>query len=147
MNSVGAFSPKAFLQSQLTSQISSGQIKASDKQALTSALDDIGKALESSKGGSSGAGDIASKIDDLISSQEKAGKLTSDQASELRGLFSDVFANGPQGAGQGSAASASSQDDIIDQFLKILQQANQSGYTSAGSSATSTNSLLLDVMA
>lgn len=147
MNSIGAFSPKAYLQSQLTSQISSGQIKASDKEALTSALDDIGKALESSKGSTSSPGDIGSKIDELISSQEKTGKLTSDQASELRELFSDAFANGPQQAGQGSSANASGQDDIIAEFLKMLQQNNQYGYTSAGGSATSTNSLLLDVMA
>lgn len=147
MNSIGSFSPRAFLQGELTSQISSGQIKASDKAALTSALDDIDSALKTAGAGSSGPADMASKIDDLISEQEKTGKLTSEQASELRDFFSDVFAKGPQQAGQGSGTSASDQNDIIDQFLKVLQEASQYGYTSVGGSAVSTNSLLLDVTA
>lgn len=71
MNSIGAFSPRAFLQEQLNTHISTGQIKSSDKDALTSALDEIGASLGGPPADKASIDDIASKIDSLISQQEK----------------------------------------------------------------------------
>ncbi|WP_311966846.1 hypothetical protein [Bradyrhizobium australiense] len=43
--------------------------------------------------------DLKAKIDDLISGEVASGKLTSDQGTELQGLFKAALANGPGGAG------------------------------------------------
>ena len=95
---------------------------------------------------------MKSKIDDLINGQVSSGKLTSDQATELQGVFKAAFANGPGGAGPGgpggpggaggprpaamavrrpsdsasssddSSSSTTSIDDILKQFLQSLQE-------------------------
>ncbi len=94
-------SPLQKLQAELQSEVSSGAISSSDQSALSSALTDIDSALQSSlTSGSKGSpGDLKSKIDNLISSEVSGGKLTSDQATELKGVFKAAFANGPGGAG------------------------------------------------
>jgi hypothetical protein len=96
------------------------------------------------------AGDLKSRIDDLINGEVSSGKLTSDQASELQGVFKAAFANGPDAAGGPGGAggaggahhghgghggpkpadsssssdgtsSGTSADDILQQFLQSLQ--------------------------
>ncbi len=95
-------SPLQKLQDELQSQVTSGAISSNDQGALSSALTDIDSQVQSSRSSdqsSSGKpGDIKSKIDDLISSEVSSGKLTSDQATELQGVFKAAFANGPGGA-------------------------------------------------
>ncbi len=39
---------------------------------------------------------MKSKLDDLISQEVSSGKLTSDQATELQGVFKAAFAQGPE---------------------------------------------------
>src|SRR5262249_17510436 len=142
-------SPLQKLQDELQSEVSSGAISSSDQAALSSALDDIDSALQSSKASdqSSGTrpspGDLQSKIDDLIAGEVSSGKLTSDQATELQGVFKAAFANGPQGGPQGAggpppadgtsttgstsdasssgSSSTSTTDDILKEFLQLLQ--------------------------
>src|SRR5258706_1702423 len=98
-------SPLQKLQAELQAEVSSGAISSSDQSALSSALNDIDSSVQSSQssGQSSGTqssrGDLHSKIDDLISGEVSSGKLTSDQATELQGLFKQAFAKGPGGAG------------------------------------------------
>ena len=103
-------SPLQKLQDELQSEVSSGAISSTDQDALSSALTDIDFSIQSSRASdqSSGSkpGDIKSKIDDLISSEVSSGKLTSDQATELQGVFKAAFANGPGGAGGDASAPA-----------------------------------------
>src|SRR5271169_5530634 len=143
-------SPLQKLQDELQAEVNSGAISSSDQAALSSALTDINSSLQSnpasaSAGGTnSSPGDLKSKIDSLIAGEVSSGKLTSDQATELQGVFKAAFANGadgPSGTGgahhshhghhagpppnDGSAAidstSSSSANDILQQFLQSLQ--------------------------
>ena len=182
-------SPLQRLQDELQSEVSSGAISSSDQTALSSALTDIDTALQDSRAGdqSSGTrpspGDLQSKISDLISSEVSSGTLTSDQATELQGVFKAAFANGPGGAGgppgagqaggpsggpppggppptDGSSStdgtdnssSSTSVDDILKQFLQLLQNSlsasSSTSYSATGNStnstATASSALLID---
>ena len=98
-------SPLQKLQDELLSEVKSGAIKSSDQDALASALTDIDSAMQASRTSDQASGtrpshaDLKSKIDDLIAGEVSSGKLTSDQATELQGIFKAAFANGPGGAG------------------------------------------------
>src|SRR3954464_13137104 len=97
-------SPLQKLQDELLSEVKSGAIKSSDQDALASALTDIDSAMQASRAGDQANGTrpspdgLKSKIDDLIAGEVSSGKLTSDQATELQGIFKAAFANGPGGA-------------------------------------------------
>jgi len=150
-------SPLQKLQDELLSEVKSGAISSSDKDALASALTDIDSSIQSSRASDQASGtrpspgDLKSKIDDLIKGEVSSGKLTSDQATELQGVFKAAFANGPGGAGgpggpggpggaggpppghggpppsdsasssDDSSSSTTSIDDILKQFLQSLQ--------------------------
>jgi hypothetical protein len=160
-------SPLQKLQDELQSEVNSGAVNSSDKDALSAALTDIDSAMQASRASDRASGtrpspaDMESKIDDLIAGQVSSGKLTSDQATELQGIFKAAFANGPGGAGgsggprgaggpplggpppggpppagdasssDDSSSSTNSIDDILKQFLESLQE-----QLSASSSST-----------
>ena len=97
--------PLQQLQAELQSEVNSGAISSSDQSALSSALTNINSSLQ---GGSASApasgtnlppGDLKSKIDNLIAGEVSSGKLTSDQATELQGIFTAAFANGGSAPG------------------------------------------------
>src|SRR5437868_7311324 len=122
MTSVSAVSSSSYLtplqqlQKELKSEVTSGKISATDATALSSALTDIDSSLQgSSSSGSSGTqsapGDLKSKIDDLISGEVSSGKLTSDQATELKDVFKNTFANGGPGGPPPSDSDSSSSTD------------------------------------
>src|SRR6476469_4455477 len=149
-------SPLQKLQDELQSEVNSGAVSTSDQDALSSALSDIdtslqaGRASDQASGTRPVPGDLKSKIDDLINGEVSSGKLTSDQATELQGIFKAAFANGPGGAGGGhggpggpggaggpppgpppsdgasssddSSSSTTAADDIFKQFLQSLQE-------------------------
>jgi len=98
-------SPLQKLQDELLSEVNSGAISSSDKDALSTALTDIDSAMQASRTSDQASGtrpspdQLKSKIDDLINGEVSSGKLTSDQATELQGIFKAAFANGPAGAG------------------------------------------------
>ena len=97
-----SFSPLSRLQSELTSEVSSGAISSGDQSALSSALNDIDASLKSqaqSGGSRPSPGAMKSKIDSLIAGEVKDGKLTSAQADELKNVFANAFQGGPGGAG------------------------------------------------
>jgi hypothetical protein len=93
-------SPLQKLQDQLQAEVNSGAISSSDQSALSSALTDInsslqnGSASDPASGTNSSPGDLKSKIDGLIANEVSSGKLTSDQATELQGVFKAAFADG-----------------------------------------------------
>jgi hypothetical protein len=168
-------SPLQKLQDELQAEINSGTIGSSDQDALSSALTDIDSSLQSSRASDSAGGtrpspgDLKSKIDDLIAGEVSSGKLTSDQATELQGVFKAAFANGPGGAGgpggpggahgghdgppptdsasstdsTSSSSGTSSADDILQQFLQSLQESlsasSSTPYGATGSSSTASN--------
>ena len=165
-------SPLQKLQDELLSEVKSGAIKSSDQDALASALTDIDSAMQASRASGQASGtrpspaDMKSKIDELIAGEVSSGKLTSDQATELQGIFKAAFANGPGGAGgpggprgaggpppggpppsddasssEDSSSSTTSIDDILKQFLQSLQESlsdsSSTSYGASGSSSTS----------
>jgi len=156
-------SPLQKLQDALLSEVKSGAIKSSDQDALASALTDIDSAMQSSRASDQASGtrpspaDLKSKIDDLINGEVSSGKLTSDQATELQGIFKAAFANGPGGAGgpppggpppadgasssDDTSSSTTSIEDILKQFLESLQESlSASSSTSYGATGTSSTS-------
>jgi hypothetical protein len=169
--------PLQKLQAELQSEVNSGTISSSDQTALSSALTDIDASLQSSRASDSTSGtkpspdDLKSKIDNLIAGEVSSGKLTSDQATELKGVFKAAFANGPGGAhgnhggpppsdssassstdSSSSSGSTSSVADILQQFLQSLQSSLSSssstsygatGNTSTASTSSSSFSALL----
>ena len=173
-------SPLQKLQDELLSEVKSGAIKSSDQDALAAALTDIDSAMQASRASDQASGtrpspaDLKSKIDDLISGEVTSGKLTSDQATELQGIFKAAFANGPGGAGgpggpggpppggpppsgdasssDDTSSSSTSIDDILKQFLESLQEqlsaSSSTSYSASGttssSSSASFSALLID---
>src|SRR5436309_5488620 len=106
--STSAYSPLDLLKKELAKEVSSGSISSTDQTALTSALTDIDSALKGGASSSSSSSssssppspdEMQSKIDDLIQSEVSSGKLTSDQASGLKNVFSSTFSNSANGAG------------------------------------------------
>jgi hypothetical protein len=161
----GAFaSPRDRLLSELQSQISSGEISATNETALTTALDSIDSTLRSEGAAARESGsrppsptDMSDKISSLIDEQVAAGKLTSEQAEELKGVFEQAMQGGPVGAGgpppggpppggpppsggeeEVDASSSTSSDSEVAQlladFLKLVQdsQSRTSNYGSDG---------------
>jgi hypothetical protein len=159
-------SPLQKLRDELLSEVKSGAIKSSDQDALASALTDIDSAMQASRASDPASGTrpspdgLKSKIDGLIAGEVSSGKLTSDQATELQGIFKAAFANGPGGAGgaggpppggpppadgasssDDSSSSTTSIDDILKQFLQSLQdQLSASSSTSYGATGSSSSS-------
>src|SRR5215475_9060124 len=163
-------SPLERLQNELQSEVSAGTISSNDQDALSSALDDIDQALQSQRqsdqasGVRPARGEMKSKIDDLIAQEVQNGKLTSDQADELKNVFAKTFEHhgdggpggpggagggpdcGPGGASDASAASDTSSTDstsqLLQDFLKMLQQSSQdSTYGANGNSNSSSLSI------
>jgi hypothetical protein len=158
------------LQNELQSEVSSGAISTDDQNALSTALDDIDATLRSQRPEPGSArpsrSEVKSKIDDLIGSEVQNGKLTSDQAEELKNVFAKAFshggdgAGGPQGApggpggppapGGASDASASSNssdqlNQILSDFLKSVQQSlsKNSTYDASGDTGSVSISALV----
>jgi hypothetical protein len=167
-------SPRDLLQNELSSEISAGTISSADGSALSSALDDIDTAMQSDRASATGGqppspGDMKKKIDGLIASEVQNGKLTDDQATELQNVFAKAFQNGgpggapggPGGLGGagGGTSSASSSDSsgtqsssssdnttqLLQDFLKLLQDSQgTTGYDASGDAQSKLTSLLVN---
>lgn len=158
--------PLQKLQQELQAELAKGTVATGDSDALSSALSEIDQSLKSDSSGQSGSaqskpGDIKSKIDDLIDAQVSSGKLTTDQATELQGVFKAAFAGGPGGAGgpppgpppSDSASTDTSSstdstttdtDSALQKLLAALQESlaassSTNSYSATGSSASATN--------
>jgi hypothetical protein len=168
--STSAYSPLDLLKKELAKEVSSGTVSSTDQTTLSSALEDIDKALKSDASSSSSSSSsstppspdqMKSKIDDLIQSEESSGKLTSAQATELKNVFANAFAGGPGGAGGASSAASSSDSsstdssssssssttsdvqDLLKKLLEALQSSNSqtsSSYSSSGTTSSSATS-------
>lgn len=168
------FSPLSRLKSELASEVSAGTVNSADQSALSSALDDIDSAMQANKPSAGSArpsrDEMQSKISDLIDGEVSSGKLTSDQADELKNVFSSAFKGGPGGPGgaggpppgpppsgvagsSDSSSSTSSSGDVskmLSDFLQTLMDSNSksSSYGASGDSLTSQlQSLIVDYQA
>ena len=156
MSSIGSatasqqsFSPLKMLQTELASEVKAGTVSSADQSALSSALDDIDKAMQSSKpsaGSRPSPDEMKSKIDSLISDEVSSGKLTSDQADELKGVFAKAFQGGPGGPGAGGAGGSKSSKDTDpadtngDGTVSAVEQAAYNAKSTTSSDSTSSTS-------
>ncbi|BAM90557.1 conserved hypothetical protein [Bradyrhizobium oligotrophicum S58] len=178
-SSMSGLSPLDLLKQELTKEVSAGKVSSTDQTALSSALDDIDSALKSGSSSSSSSTTsstppspeaMKSKIDDLIQGEVDSGKLTSDQASELKNVFASAFSGGPGGAGgpppsgdsssdttsstssSSSSSTSSDVEELLKKLLDALQSSNgskSSSYSASGtsSSSSSSKSLVVDFSA
>jgi hypothetical protein len=138
-------SPRDRLQNELTTHATAGTVKSEDVQALTTALDDIDASLSAERT-SAGSGarpspsELTDKVNDLIDGLVDKGKLTDDQAEELKGVFASALPQGgpPPGPPPGGGASGKETDSskLLSDSLKLLQESNaqSTGYGANGSS-------------
>ncbi len=103
MTSVSSTGWGTGIQSLLQRQVTSGAIPQGDQSALSSAINDIGGALRS---GTSTTGSIQDRVSGLIDNEVSSGKLTGDQATELKGLFAKAHGHMHHVHGGGGASSA-----------------------------------------
>lgn len=145
-------SPGDRMKQQLASAVSSGKVKAADQTALASALQDIDTAMKAG-GGSSATGTSSTtgrrhaggkeKIDGVIDQEVTDGKLTSDQATELKKLFADAAPkmHGAHGAGGPPPlpSTDTASDDSDTSLIDSLSAASASSSSSATGSTASTS--------
>lgn len=112
MTSISSNGWGSSIQSLLQQQVTAGTIPSGDQSALSSAISGIGNSVQSpATAGASMQTQVSSAIDSDVSS----GKLTTDQATELKGLFAKAHGGGHvhhgHGGGGASALDALFSDD------------------------------------
>lgn len=127
MTSVSSTGWGTGIQSLLQRQVTSGAIPKGDQSALSSAITDIGGALKS---GTSTSGSIQDRVSSLIDNEVSSGKLTGDQASELKGLFAKAHGHVHHAHGGGGASSA------LNDLLSPDGTTNADGTTSTATAST-----------
>ena len=163
-------SPNERMQQMLQSAVSAGTVKPADQSALSSALDGIDRALKSGASASGmEPGGMKTKVDGLIDQEVSSGKLTDDQATELKQVFAEAAQKmggahhhhgGPKGPPPSDDASTDTSDttttsadsaknaiDTLIGFLKKMEDtmSSSTNYTSSGtSSGSGLSSLLVD---
>ncbi len=120
------WSPLQRMQGQLQKAVNNGTVKAGDQDVLSAALTDISTQLQGNAAGSTGTpapGGMKSAIDGIISSDVSSGKLTSDQADELKSTFAQaaqkMHGHGGHHHGHGGGGGVSSTDPDSDDGTDI----------------------------
>jgi polyhydroxyalkanoate synthesis regulator phasin len=179
MSTAAMMSPSDRMKLALQSAVTAGSVKSSDQSALSSAIDDIGSAMKASGPPTAGTSPttMKTKVDGLVDQEVTDGKLTADQATELKSVFaqaaskmghhggpppsddSDDYSNNPLNLNAMSTTSGTSSADTtktaIDQLMAFLQKLEQSvssssTYGSKGTSSASSStssSMLIDTLA
>ncbi|NIJ31889.1 hypothetical protein [Sphingomonas oligoaromativorans] len=158
MTSISGNSWGSGIQALLQKQVTAGTIPSGDQSALSSAIGDIGKAIQSA---GTSAGSMKDQVSSAIDNEVSTGKLTTDQATELKGLFAKAHAGHAHHAHGGGGASAldslfsddgtdptstASSTTSTDPFATVAGDANSavdrlSSFVSSLRSAVSSNSL------
>ena len=125
MTSVSSTGWGTGIQSLLQRQVTSGAIPQGDQSALSSAINDIGGALKS---GTSSSGSVQDRVSGLIDNEVSSGKLTGDQATELKGLFAKAHGHMHHVHAGGGASSA------LNDLLSPDSTTNADGTTTATAS-------------
>ena len=167
-------SPLTRLQAQLGTEVQAGSVKASDRDALTTALGSIDSKLKEGRGqeASSSRPDPASfktRIDDLIAKQVSSGSLTSDQADELKTVFSAAAPGRPPEGGEATGRAGdppppsqpsestraaqprdtteADRDALLQQFVEQVRSSVASSYSAGGAANRATRPLVFDLSA
>jgi len=135
-----SWSPLTRMQNQLQSAVNNGTVQAGDQDALSAALTDISSALQANATGSTGTpapGSAKSTIDNIISNDVSSGKLTSDQATELKSVFAQAAQKmhghgGHHHHGGGGMPSVDSDSDTDGSNTDPITGATQTAATSFG---------------
>jgi chitodextrinase len=104
------------IQSLLQQQVSTGAIPSTDQSALSSAITSIGSTLGAGSTASTAATastqptSMQDEVDGMIDQQVSSGKLTGDQATELKGLFAKAHGHMHVHAGGGGSSSSALSD-------------------------------------
>jgi hypothetical protein len=130
MTSISNTSWGSGIQSLLQKQVTAGTIPSGDQSALSSAISDIGNALQS---GGTTAGSMKDQVSSAIDNEVSSGKLTTDQASELKGLFAKAHGAGHVHHGHGGGG-ASALDSLF-------SDDSSTDATNTASSTSTTNPL------
>lgn len=136
--SYASHSPRDRLLTQLQSAVTAGSVKQTDQTALSGAIDDIGSALRASGPPAQGAAptSMKDKVDSLIDQEVKDGKLTDDQATELKQVFADAsrtMGHHHHAHGTDGGASAGSGGDCDGDGGNAATQAASTASTTTGS--------------
>ena len=135
-------SPSDRIKQQLAAAIASGNVKAGDKGAVSGALDDIGAAMDASAPTRRAANQ--DKIGDLIDKQVSDGKLSEDQAADIKALFADAMQQlggllnaGSQPAAADDDADAMNDNTAVDYGLQALASLPSPGSPAGGADSMS----------
>ena len=133
-------SPGERMQARLQAAVASGSIKSADQTALSAALGDIGTTLKADKASNTAAEStsrisIKDKVANLIDTEVSNGKLTADQATEMKSLFAQAAPalSGPHGHHGGHHHPDNDGDDG-----RAVALSDTSGTSASSSTATST---------
>jgi len=166
-------SPNERTQQMLQTAVLAGTVKSADQSALSGALDDVDTAMKNgASAGTMEPGGMKTKIDGLIDQEVSNGKLTDDQATELKQVFAQAAQKmggahhhgGPKGPPPSDdltstddstdtttiSTSTDSTKNAIDTLISFLKQmedkmSSSTNYTSQGtSSGSGLSSLLVD---
>lgn len=160
MNSIGGpgqnpygnmqrMSPEMRIGQEIQNLANSGEISTEDKDALSSALFEIGSALKSTRPANGvsppSRDELQTRIEGLISDQVEAGTLTEEQADQLSEVFETVAQGrpdggaGPKGPRPDGAGGPPPQDgfeseadSLLTDFLQQLHEQSATGYGSDG---------------
>lgn len=145
-------SPRDRLQQMLDNAVSAGSVSKTDETALSSALDDIDSQMQAGKpsaGGASGGTrtSMKDKVDGLIDSEVSSGKLTDDQATELKKMFAEAHKAMGHHGGPPPPPPASSTDDSEERLIDQIDAASSTSSTTSGTSSSSSSSSGSDPLA
>jgi hypothetical protein len=140
MSTAAMMSPNDRMKLALQSAVSAGSVKSADQSALSSAMDDIDTAMKSSGPPTAGTSQSAmkTKVDGLIDQEVSDGKLTSDQATELKSVYAQA-ASKMGHAHHGHGGPPPTDDDSDDPFSTTATSATATSATSTTSATSSTD--------
>ena len=150
MSAASMTSPGDRMKLRLQSMVSAGSVKSADQGALASALDDIGAAMKAGGAPAAGTdpGTMKTKVDSLVDQEVSDGKLTTDQATELKQVFAKAAhgLHGAHGAGGPPPPPPSDDDDTTATSSTTGAPSSTTGTTSA-STTDSTKSAIETLIA
>jgi polyhydroxyalkanoate synthesis regulator phasin len=142
MSTAAMMSPSDRMKLALQSAVSAGSVKSSDQSALSSALDDIDAAMKASGPPTAGTSPTAmkTKVDGLVDQEVTDGKLTADQATELKSVFAQAASK--MGHHHGGPPPSDDSDDDSDNPLNLNAMSTTSGTSTADTTKAAIDQLM-----
>lgn len=139
------YSTVSSAKTELTTEVENGTVSSSEQTALSSAIDDIGTALQSDSSDRTSTA-LLDKINTLIASKVEDGTLTEDEADDLTNIFANAI-GGSAAAGGGATAGTSDtseSDDSTSATSEASASGSAGGAGGAGGGGGSSSSGLTD---